>query len=274
MRPAGREPVERASTSTSCATCGLTREAIAKRVADGRLHPLYRGVYAVGHPTPLARWLLPGRRQGLRPGRRAQPLRGRLPLVPAQVGLPRPRGHRAERAQARGHPHPPERHIERTFHNGIPVTPPLRTLIDLSSMLPYNTAAQSGQRSPQPAARQAARTRHRATTAAHATQSESSPQPRPHATNSKTSSTPSSTTSRSRRSTSRCSATSPTSSGPTTASSSKPTAARSTTNCSPEPTTTPASASWKPNGYHVLRVTWRQATTQPRRSSKPASGVL
>ncbi|HEX6021882.1 MAG TPA: DUF559 domain-containing protein, partial [Solirubrobacter sp.] len=29
-------------------------------------------------------------------------------------------------------------HIERTFRKGIPVTPPLRTLVDLSSMLPFN----------------------------------------------------------------------------------------------------------------------------------------
>jgi very-short-patch-repair endonuclease len=33
--------------------------------------------------------------------------------------------------------------IERTFHKGIPVTPPLRTLIDLSSMLPYATLRRS-----------------------------------------------------------------------------------------------------------------------------------
>ena len=30
---------------------GLSKQAVAKRVAAGRLHPLYRGVYAVGHPT-------------------------------------------------------------------------------------------------------------------------------------------------------------------------------------------------------------------------------
>src|SRR4051794_21191015 len=34
--------------------CGLSRPAITRRVQAGRLHPLHRGVYAVGH-TNLAR---------------------------------------------------------------------------------------------------------------------------------------------------------------------------------------------------------------------------
>jgi very-short-patch-repair endonuclease len=35
--------------------CGLSRDAVATRVRNGRLHPLHRGVYALGHPAvPLA----------------------------------------------------------------------------------------------------------------------------------------------------------------------------------------------------------------------------
>jgi len=32
--------------------CGLSRDAIALRAANGHLHPMYRGVHAVGHARP------------------------------------------------------------------------------------------------------------------------------------------------------------------------------------------------------------------------------
>jgi hypothetical protein len=43
----------------SCEQLALTKQAIARRVAAGRLHPLHRGVYAVGHTVLKAegRWM-------------------------------------------------------------------------------------------------------------------------------------------------------------------------------------------------------------------------
>jgi len=35
--------------------CGLSNKAISVRVANGRLHPLHRASYAVGHGNPTAR---------------------------------------------------------------------------------------------------------------------------------------------------------------------------------------------------------------------------
>ncbi|MEX2106862.1 MAG: type IV toxin-antitoxin system AbiEi family antitoxin domain-containing protein [Solirubrobacterales bacterium] len=46
-------------THRQLATLGFSRHAIAHRVASGRLHPVARGVYAVGRPhlTPHGRWM-------------------------------------------------------------------------------------------------------------------------------------------------------------------------------------------------------------------------
>ena len=104
-----------------------------------------------------------------------------VPLAPPQVGLPRPRGDRADAPQARQASAPTgARTSSARSTRASRSRPRLRTLIDLSSMLPYKPAAQSGQRSPQPAARQAARTRHRATTEAHSNSEQSRRLRRPH----------------------------------------------------------------------------------------------
>ena len=81
-------------------TCGLSRQAVTKRVNAGRLHPLYRGVYALGHPNISLEGLLSRRRQGLRPRRRPVPLLRRGPPRLAQMGRPLPRGHRADAHEA------------------------------------------------------------------------------------------------------------------------------------------------------------------------------
>ena len=40
---------------------GLGEDAVEHRVAMGRLHPVARGVYAVGHRVALAEWKMDGR---------------------------------------------------------------------------------------------------------------------------------------------------------------------------------------------------------------------
>jgi hypothetical protein len=116
--------------------CGLTRQAVAKRVASGRLFPKYRGVYALGHPNLSLEGQFLAAVKACGPDAvlshysaaalyRLLAWDDRFPEVTA----PNPRKHRGIYTHR-------SNHIERTFHKGIPVTPPARTLIDLSSMLP------------------------------------------------------------------------------------------------------------------------------------------
>jgi hypothetical protein len=127
-------------TRPQLAAIGLGRGAIQLRLARGRLHPLYRGVYAVGHPvltneggwmaavfaggpgtvlshrSAAAHWGIrpaDGRREVTTPGRRlAQPgLRLRYSRLPRD---------------------------ETTTHAGIPVTTVPRTLFDLAAVTPLN----------------------------------------------------------------------------------------------------------------------------------------
>ena len=109
---------------------------------NGRLHPVHRGVYAVGHPNLPARRPLPRRRQGLRPGRGAEPLLGGGALGLHRVGRPPPRGdRRRRRARAASRPPRPPHHRfdldDTTRHRGIPVTSPARTLLDLAARLDH-----------------------------------------------------------------------------------------------------------------------------------------
>lgn len=118
---------------------GLSPDAIKNRVVKGRLHPVWRGVYAVGRPqlTRRGRWMAAvlscGPDAALSHGSAAalweigNEERGRIEVsVPAHV-LRRRRGivvHR--RASMAG---------ERTVHDGIPVTAPVTALIDIALRL-------------------------------------------------------------------------------------------------------------------------------------------
>jgi very-short-patch-repair endonuclease len=119
--------------------CGLSRNAVARRVRAGRLHPLYRGVYAVGHANPPleGRFLAAVKTCGtgaVLSHYSAAALYGlvkwddRYPEVTAPHGARqrRIRGHRATLEPA-----------DLWAHKGIPTTTPARTLVDLSSLLPY-----------------------------------------------------------------------------------------------------------------------------------------
>ncbi|HEY7152005.1 MAG TPA: type IV toxin-antitoxin system AbiEi family antitoxin domain-containing protein [Solirubrobacterales bacterium] len=122
--------------------CGLSPDAVALRVRNGRLHPIHRGVYAVGHPAPPLEGHFLAAVKACGSGAflshySAAALWGlvrwddRYPEVTVVGTVPRRhpgiRAHRTRRL-SRWDVSRPE---------GIPVTAPPRTLVDLASILPY-----------------------------------------------------------------------------------------------------------------------------------------
>ena len=117
--------------------CGLSLNAIVVRVRNGRLHPLYRGVYAVGHSNlPLEGHFLAAVK-ACGPTAHlshfsAAALYGlmrwdyRYPEVTVTAKR-RQGGIRVHRTTT----------PDRTHHKGVPVTTPARTLIDLAGTLTY-----------------------------------------------------------------------------------------------------------------------------------------
>jgi hypothetical protein len=132
-------------TTAELLAAGLSHRAIARRVKSGRLHRVFRGVYAVGHAALsreghfMAGVLRAG--EGAALGHLAATelwavRRYRAPfidvVVPTRRRLPRPiRAH-----ETRGlHPR------DVTTHRGIPVTTIARTVVDLTDVLdPYELA--------------------------------------------------------------------------------------------------------------------------------------
>ena len=122
--------------------CGLSLEGVKWRVENGRLHPMHRGIYAVGHPRlPLeGRFLAAVKACG--PGAalshfsaavhwRLLEWDGRRPETTV-VG----RGTRVH-AGIRVHRTVRLAPEDVGVHLGIPVTSPARTLVDLAGALPY-----------------------------------------------------------------------------------------------------------------------------------------
>jgi very-short-patch-repair endonuclease len=114
---------------------GLDADAIAYRRKVGRLHPLYRGVYAVGHraPSPLAAAMaavLACGPQATLSHRSAAALWRIVPRwhLPVDVSAPRRRRHPGIRVRH-------SRQAETTTHHGIPATTPAQTLLDLADVL-------------------------------------------------------------------------------------------------------------------------------------------
>jgi len=120
---------------------GLSDDAIDRRIAAGRLHRLYQGVFAVGHLvlTIKGRWMaavLAGGTDAVLSHASAAAAWELRPIgsgpshvtIPAQTGRKRRAGIRIHRSSTL----PP---AEMTVHRGIPITTPLRTVIDVATTL-------------------------------------------------------------------------------------------------------------------------------------------
>jgi very-short-patch-repair endonuclease len=119
---------------------GLTGAAIDRRVATGRLHVVHRGVYAVGHPVlgRHGRWLAavlacgPGAALSHASAAALWELRA---SAATRTDVTVRRSGRAQRAGLRIHRPRTLSAEEITTHEGIPVTTPARTILDLAATL-------------------------------------------------------------------------------------------------------------------------------------------
>lgn len=117
---------------------GLGRRAIGHRLDRGRLHPLHRGVYAVGHRvlTRNGRWMaavLATAPDAVLSHRSAAALWGLRETAAARVDVTAPRWSRP-RAGISSH-QALLAADEITVRSGVPVTTPPRTLLDLASVI-------------------------------------------------------------------------------------------------------------------------------------------
>jgi hypothetical protein len=122
------------------AEIGFGERAIARRISAGRLHRLYRGVYAVGHTVLRreARWLaavLACGEGAVLSHRSAAELWGLHPSAAARVDVAV--SHTSGfRTTARIVVHRSRREMRTTMRDAIPVTTPMQTLADLATAVP------------------------------------------------------------------------------------------------------------------------------------------
>lgn len=119
---------------------GLGSDSIKHRVSKGRLHPLGRGVYVVGRPEvgQKGRWMAAVLSCGsgaLLSHRSAAALWGLLE-PPKGIDVVVPRGTRRRRPGITAHRRTDLRPEHRRQIDGIPVTDPVSTLVDLASCVP------------------------------------------------------------------------------------------------------------------------------------------
>lgn len=121
---------------------GVHSQAIKHRVASARLHPVRRGVYAVGSPrlTRLGDWMAAvlccGPRAVLSHEAAGILWRLRRARVKPQIDVSVPTQLRYRRDRVRVHRCSQLPASDVTCCEGIPVTTPVRTLIDLATLLP------------------------------------------------------------------------------------------------------------------------------------------
>jgi putative AbiEi antitoxin of type IV toxin-antitoxin system/uncharacterized protein DUF559 len=120
--------------------CGLVKTAVSVRVRSGHLHPLYRGAYAVGHDNPQLEGLFLAAVKACGPDAVLSHFAGA-----AHLGIVRWDGRSPEvtvvgtsarrHAGIRVHRTALLDEADATTHQGIPITSPARTLVDLASVL-------------------------------------------------------------------------------------------------------------------------------------------
>ena len=118
---------------------GLSKSAIGRWQHDGRLHELYRGVYAVGHlamtaKSPLVAALFhAGQGSALSHGTGLHWWE-LLPAPPAEIHVAVP----YRRRPTEGIVFHERRSLDRVFHHRLPVTPVPRTLLDFAATASIN----------------------------------------------------------------------------------------------------------------------------------------